>query len=75
MNIKNFKHKTKIIVRFSDLDAMQHVNNATYLTYLEETRIDYFNTLFSRKKIDSILKQSLDELKLIIFFQSNSVMR
>src|SRR4030065_219621 len=50
MNIKNFKHKTKIIVRFSDLDAMQHVNNATYLTYLEEARIDYFNTLFNRKK-------------------------
>lgn len=50
MDIKNYKHSTKIKVRFSDLDAMQHVNNATYLTYLEEARIDYFNTLFNRKK-------------------------
>ncbi len=50
MNTENFKHKTKIIIRFSDLDAMQHVNNATYLTYLEEARIDYFNNLFDRKK-------------------------
>ena len=49
-DIKQFKHKTKIKVRFSDLDAMQHVNNATYLTYLEEARIDYFNRLFNRKK-------------------------
>ncbi len=48
--IKKFKHKTKIVVRFSDLDAMQHVNNATYLSYLEEARIDYFNKLFNRRK-------------------------
>lgn len=26
-------------VRFRDLDALNHVNNAVYLTYLEETRI------------------------------------
>lgn len=49
-DIKRFKHKTEIKVRFSDLDAMQHVNNATYLTYLEEARIDYFNNLFNRNK-------------------------
>ena len=48
-DIKNFKHITKIKVRFSDLDAMQHVNNATYLSYLEEARIKYFNDLFSLK--------------------------
>lgn len=50
MDIKDFKHKTNITVRFSDLDAMKHVNNASYLTYLEEARIDYFNHLFNRKK-------------------------
>jgi len=49
-DIKHFKHRTKITIRFSDLDAMQHVNNATYLTYLEEARIDYFNNLFNRRK-------------------------
>jgi acyl-CoA thioester hydrolase len=50
MNVEEFKHKTKIKVRFSDLDAMHHVNNATYLTYLEEARINYFNSLFNRRK-------------------------
>ena len=49
-DIKQFKHKLKINVRFADLDAMQHVNNAAYLTYLEEARIDYFNSLFHRNK-------------------------
>lgn len=52
MNNEQFKHKIKIKVRFSDLDAMQHVNNATYLTYLEEARIEYFNEIFGRSKSD-----------------------
>ena len=49
-DINLFKHKIKINVRFSDLDAMRHVNNATYLTYLEEARIAYFNEVLDREK-------------------------
>ena len=30
-----------LTVRFRDLDAMDHVNNATYLTYLEEARLGF----------------------------------
>ncbi len=52
MNKEQFKHKIKIKVRFSDLDAMRHVNNATYLTYLEEARIEYFNRIFNRSRSD-----------------------
>lgn len=29
-------------VRFRDLDAMGHVNNAVYATYLEQARVVYF---------------------------------
>jgi acyl-CoA thioester hydrolase len=36
-----FKHKTDIIVRFHDLDALGHVNNARYLNYLEQARLTY----------------------------------
>jgi len=46
--LKKFKHITRIKIRFSDLDAMKHVNNATYLTYLEEARIKYFNDLLKK---------------------------
>lgn len=31
-----------IEVRFSDLDAFGHVNNATYLTYLENARVAHY---------------------------------
>jgi acyl-CoA thioester hydrolase len=31
-------HTKRIEVRWRDLDAFRHVNNATYLTYLEEAR-------------------------------------
>ncbi|MBU2584859.1 MAG: acyl-CoA thioesterase [Bacteroidetes bacterium] len=49
-NISLFKHRLKLKIRFSDLDAMHHVNNATYLTYLEEARIAYFNDVLSLPK-------------------------
>lgn len=34
-------HETEVPVRFTDLDAAGHVNNATYATYAEEARIAY----------------------------------
>ena len=33
-------------VRFRDCDAMGHVNNAVYLTYLEEARFAYWRSLW-----------------------------
>jgi len=32
-------------VRWRDLDAFNHVNNATYLTYLEEARLHWFGQI------------------------------
>lgn len=49
METEKFKHKIKIKIRFSDLDAMGHVNNATYLSYLEEARIAYYNDVMRKK--------------------------
>lgn len=43
MDINKFKHSIPIKVRFCDLDAMGHVNNAAYLSYLEEARFAYYN--------------------------------
>ena len=33
-------------VRFRDLDAMGHVNNAVYFTYFEQVRIHFFQQVF-----------------------------
>lgn len=38
---RDFKHATPIDVRFGDLDSLNHVNNAVYLTYIETARINY----------------------------------
>ena len=35
----------RIDVRWRDLDAFNHVNNANYLTYLEESRLQFLQTL------------------------------
>lgn len=36
-----FNYETEVSVRFQDLDIAGHVNNAVYVTYLEEARVDY----------------------------------
>jgi acyl-CoA thioester hydrolase len=41
-----FKFSTQIEVRFRDLDALGHVNNAVYLTYFEIARFHYWRKLF-----------------------------
>jgi len=40
-----FRHHLPMPVRWGDMDALGHVNNATYLTYLEQARLTYFNDL------------------------------
>ena len=41
----DFGHRVTIQVRFADTDAMAHVNNATYLTYVEVARIDWWTAI------------------------------
>lgn len=37
-----FNHRVPFVIRFSDLDAMGHLNNVEALRILEASRIDYF---------------------------------
>lgn len=39
------KHRTPIQIRFKDVDALGHVNNANHLTYFEYARIHFFDEL------------------------------
>lgn len=41
-----FRCSVRIPVRFGDMDALGHVNNAKYLTYFEEARMKYWTSLF-----------------------------
>jgi acyl-CoA thioester hydrolase len=51
------RHLTKTHVRWDDLDGFGHVNNATYLTYMQESRSNF--TWYSRKEagLEPILSQ------------------
>jgi acyl-CoA thioester hydrolase len=40
-----FQCSTPIKVRFRDLDAFGHVNNAVYFTFMEMARVEYFTQL------------------------------
>jgi acyl-CoA thioester hydrolase len=40
--LKGFRFVHPVQVRFRDLDALGHVNNAVYLTYLESARLAYW---------------------------------
>src|ERR1700744_5591049 len=44
-NLSNYKYKTPISIRFSDMDAYGHVNNAVYLTYLEIASSNYWRDI------------------------------
>lgn len=37
-----FAFSSPVHIRWADIDALQHVNNAVYLSYFEQARIDYF---------------------------------
>ena len=37
--------RTPVPLRWSDLDAFNHVNNARYLTFIEQARIEWFESM------------------------------
>ena len=44
-----FKHSMRPEIRFVDIDAFGHVNNAHYLTYFEQARVKYFDDVVGWK--------------------------
>ena len=43
--MSEFRFYQSIEIRYADLDAQRHVNNACYLTYMEQARLKYFQSL------------------------------
>lgn len=52
--LDGFRFAFPVEVRFRDLDALGHVNNAVYLTYLESARIAYWLELQGRSSLEGI---------------------
>ncbi len=45
MTSEDFRCFTPIKIRFRDLDAFGHVNNAVYFSFMEMARVEYFTRL------------------------------
>ena len=43
--LEEFRHRTNVEVRFADMDSFGHVNNAAFLTFIEQARIKYFDDI------------------------------
>jgi acyl-CoA thioester hydrolase len=52
------RHRTDIQPRFSDTDALGHVNNQSFAAYAELGRLDFVNHLFDRS-VGTIILASL----------------
>jgi acyl-CoA thioester hydrolase len=69
--LSKFRHTIAMPLRWADLDALGHVNNAAYLTYLEQARIGYFRDLElwdgQPDKIGLIMAKVVLEYKLPLF--------
>lgn len=74
-NMKPFKHKVPIAIRFKDIDKMGHANNANYLTYIEEARIKYFEEVVGTNKkwsqVGLIVARNEVDYKAPIFFHDS----
>ncbi len=40
---EGFRYYTPMTIRYGDMDTLGHVNNAKYMTYLEQARVSYFH--------------------------------
>lgn len=70
-----FKHKTPIQIRFKDIDALNHVNNANHVTYFELARVKYFDDVVNEEVNWSeqgiILAKITVDYKVPVYFKDN----
>lgn len=61
-------HTTTLRVRFGETDVAGHVNNAVYLSYLEEARIQFLQDALNTMEVPLILASAhLDFLRQVFF--------
>jgi acyl-CoA thioester hydrolase len=58
VDVRPMPYSVDIQVRFRDLDPMSHVNNALYVTYLEQARAEFYADVVGEPlgEIDTVLK-------------------
>ncbi|MEO5628373.1 MAG: thioesterase family protein [Thermomonas sp.] len=70
----NSPFRMPMVLRWSDLDAFNHVNNARYLTFIEQARIEWLETLdepWVTEAYGPVLAQTLLNYKLPIEYPAS----
>ncbi|MGP6206842.1 acyl-CoA thioesterase [Cuniculiplasma sp. SKW3] len=68
--------RVKVQLRIGDIDGLNHVNNANYLTFFEIGRVDYFMNTLKVQDINDlsfVVKNAEIEYKRPIHFNDNPV--
>lgn len=47
-DLKEFRHKTDLQIRFSDVDVLGHVNNTVYMAFYDTGKARYFTEMLRR---------------------------
>ena len=58
-NIENFPFLYELNTRWKDMDTFGHVNNAVFLTYIEDARISFFRRWKLNNREKSIIMASI----------------
>jgi acyl-CoA thioester hydrolase len=83
---ENYRYSTIIPIRYGDMDTLGHVNNAKYLTYLEQSRISYIRDrglwdgsvstqglIIARIEIDYRAPISMDDGQAIVWTRASRI--
>ncbi len=71
-------NQVKIQVRIADIDGLNHVNNAVYLTFFELGRTNFFLKnigIFDPEDVDFVVKHADIEFKKPIHFLDNPIVK
>lgn len=69
-------NRTEVQMRYGDLDALGHVNNANFLTYMELGRTNFFKEIlndFKTSKVNFVVNHAEIDFRKPILFQNSPV--
>ena len=80
MNLDDYKLSLELRIDFSDLDMYQHVNNLTFIRFLQSGRVNFWEatglaTLFSETNKGAILVSTHCDFKKSLFYPGKAIVK
>lgn len=80
MNLDDYKLSLELRIDFSDLDMYKHVNNLTFIRFLQSGRVNFWEatglaTLYSEAKKGAILVSTHCDFKKPLFYPGTAIVK